>query len=63
MEEPIAAPCTCSQYLPWKRKYVFLWQISSVMMFWIDMPVLWYSVGSCVNFAEICVWKDPLVMR
>ena len=50
MGEPMALPCTCSYYLHWKRKYMFLSQNSSnMMMFWMDMLVLWCSMGSCVN--------------
>ena len=26
---------------------------SNVMMFWMDMLVLWYNVGSCSNFCCI----------
>ena len=50
MGEPMAAPWTCSSYLPWKRKYVFLRQNSiSVTICGMDIWVLCGSVGSCMS--------------
>ena len=44
---PMAAPWTCSLYVPWKRKYVFLRQnCINVMICWMDMLVFWGNVGS-----------------
>ena len=41
MGEPMAAPWTCSKYLPWKRKWVYLRQNSRRVMIWgVDIEVL-----------------------
>ena len=46
MKESMAAPWTCSKYLPWKKKYVFLRQNPSRVMIWgIDIEVLLGSKG------------------
>ena len=48
MGEPIAASWTCSKYLPWNMKQVFLRQNSSRVIVWgIDIGVLLGSKGSC----------------
>ena len=55
--DPIAAPWTCSYYLPWKRKYVLVRQNSSrEVICGMDMLVLCGRLLSCCNLClTICM--------
>ena len=67
MGDPIATPWTCSQYLPWKRKDVFVRQNSSrEVICGIDMLVLCGRVLSSCNLSlTICMvgWTETEVNK